>query len=164
VSARATPAAAVRTTPARRKTALSGTRLDVTLERDGEVVRAANAEVNLPNLLATVLTTTRRDRGEIPFAVGKDGRLYTQTVDDKTKIEAIRGDFTKPDAPAGTSRVGDWIVVSTTDPTGSGLRFGVARPVATPCRPSVGRARAMPHSAWRSSASPSSGSFRFRRG
>jgi serine phosphatase RsbU (regulator of sigma subunit) len=129
VSARATPAAAVRTTPARRKTALSGTRLDVTLERDGEVVRAANAEVNLPNLLATVLTTTRRDRGEIPFAVGKDGRLYTQTVDDKTKIEAIRGDFTKPDAPAGTSRVGDWIVVSTTDPTGSGLRFGVARPV-----------------------------------
>ena len=129
VSARATPTASVRTTPARRKTALSGTRLDVTLERDGEVVRAANAEVNLPNLLATVLTTTRRDRGEIPFAVGKDGRLYTQTVDDKTKIEAIGGDITKPDAPAGTNRVGDWIVVSTTDPTGSGLRFGIARPV-----------------------------------
>ena len=129
VSARATPTPSVRTAPARRKTALSGTRLDVTLERDGEVVRAANAEVNLPNLLATVLTTTRRDRGEIPFAVGKDGRLYTQTVDDKTKIEAIGGDITKPDAPAGTNRVGDWIVVSTTDPTGSGLRFGIARPV-----------------------------------
>ena len=129
LSTRATPTASVRTTPARRKTALSGTRLDVTLERDGEVVRAANAEVNLPNLLATVLTTTRRDRGEIPFAVGKDGRLYTQTVDDKTKIEAIGGDVTKPDAPAGTNRVGDWIVVSTADPTGSGLRFGIARPV-----------------------------------
>ena len=126
---RATPTASVRTTPARKKTALSGTRLDVTFERDGEVVRAANAEVNLPNLLATVLTTTRRDRGEIPFAVGKGGRLYTQTVDDKTKIEAIGGDVTKADAPAGTNRVGDWIVVSTTDPTGSGLRFGIARPV-----------------------------------
>ena len=126
---RATPTASVRTTPARRKTALSGTRLDVTFERDGEVVRAANAEVNLPNLLATVLTTTRRDRGEIPFAVGKDGRLYTQTVDDKRKIEAIGGDVTKPDGPAGTNRVGDWIVVSTVDPTGSGLRFGIARPV-----------------------------------
>ncbi len=126
---RATPTTSVRTTPARRKTALSGTRLDVTLERDGEVVRAANAEVNLPNLLATVLTTTRRDRGEIPFAVGKDGRLYTQTVEDKRKIEAIGGDVTKPDGPAGTNRVGDWIVVSTVDPTGSGLRFGIARPV-----------------------------------
>ena len=129
VSARATPTVSARTTPARRKTALSGTRLDVTFERDGEVVRAANAEVNLPNLLATVLTTTRRDRGEIPFAVGKDGRLYTQTPDDKKKIETIGGDVTKPDAPAGTIRVGDWIVVSTADPTGSGLRFGIARPV-----------------------------------
>jgi serine phosphatase RsbU (regulator of sigma subunit) len=129
VSARATPSASARRTPARRKTALSGTRLDVTFERDGEVVRAANAEVNLPNLLSTVLTTTRRDRGEIPFAVGKDGRLYTQTVDDKAKIESIGGDVTKPDAPDGTNRVGDWIVVSTADPTGSGLRFGIARPV-----------------------------------
>jgi serine phosphatase RsbU (regulator of sigma subunit) len=114
---------------ARRKTALSGTRLDVTFERDGKVVRAANAEVNLPNLLATVLTTTRRDRGEIPFAVAKDGRLYTQTEDDKKKIEAIGGGITKADEPAGTTRVGDWIVVSTADPTGSGLRFGIARPV-----------------------------------
>ena len=118
-----------RTTPARRKTALSGTRLDVTYERDGEVVRAANAEVNLPNLLATVLTTTRRDRGEIPFAVAKDGHLYTQTDDDKKAIEAIGGNITKPDEPAGTTRVGEWIVVSTADPTGSGLRFGIARPV-----------------------------------
>ena len=69
----AAPASTARATPARRKTALSGTRLDVRVERDGKVVRAANAEVNLPNLLATVLTTTRRDRGEVPFAVAKDG-------------------------------------------------------------------------------------------
>jgi len=123
------PSASVRRAPARRKMALSGTRLDVTLERDGEVVRAANAEVNLPNLLATVLTTTRRDRGEIPFAVGKDGKLYTQTEDDKKRIESIGGSITSAGAPPGTDRVGDWIVVSTADPTGSGLRFGIARPV-----------------------------------
>ena len=67
------PVATARPSPARRKTALSGSRLDVTFERDGKVVRAANAEVNLPNLLATVLTTTRRDRGEIPVC-GRQGR------------------------------------------------------------------------------------------
>jgi serine phosphatase RsbU (regulator of sigma subunit) len=128
------PAPSARVTPtlnqplARRKTALSGSRLDVTLERDGQVVRAANAEVNLPNLLATVLTTTRRDRGEIPFAVGKNGHLYTQTDDDKKQIEAIGGDALKAET-TGTVRSGDWIVVSTPDPTGSGLRFGIARPV-----------------------------------
>jgi serine phosphatase RsbU (regulator of sigma subunit) len=115
--------------PARRKAALSGSRLDVTFERDGKVVRTANAEVNLPNLLATVLTTTRRDRGEIPFAVGKDGRLYTQTDDDKKKLETIGGNITSADSPVGTTRLNDWIVVSTADPTGSGLRFGIARPV-----------------------------------
>jgi serine phosphatase RsbU (regulator of sigma subunit)/predicted Fe-S protein YdhL (DUF1289 family) len=125
----AAPVASPRATPARRKMALSGTRLDLTFERDGKVVRAANAEVNLPNLLATVLTTTRRDRGEIPFAVGKDGRLYTQTEDDKKTIESLGGSITKADEPAGTTRLGEWIVVSTVDPTGSGLRFGIARPV-----------------------------------
>ena len=126
-----TPAApaAVRMAPAHRKSALSGSRLDVTLERDGKVVRTANAEVNLPNLLATVLTTTRRDRGEIPFAVGKDGKLYTQTAEDKKKLETIGGNITSADSPVGTTRVNDWIVVSTADPTGSGLRFGIARPV-----------------------------------
>jgi serine phosphatase RsbU (regulator of sigma subunit) len=126
---KAAPVAAARPTPARRKTALSGSRLDVTYERDGKVVRAANAEVNLPNLLATVLTTTRRDRGEIPFAVGKDGRLYTQTDEDKKAIEGIGDSVSAPDAPSGTTRMGEWIVVSTADPTGSGLRFGIARPV-----------------------------------
>jgi serine phosphatase RsbU (regulator of sigma subunit) len=127
-AARTLPQPTVPVTPPRRRTALSGSRLDVTFERDGKVVRAANAEVNLPNLLATVLTTTRRDRGEIPFAVGKDGHVYTQTADDKKQIEGIGG-IASADAPSGTSRVGDWIVVSTADPTGSGLRFGIARPV-----------------------------------
>jgi serine phosphatase RsbU (regulator of sigma subunit) len=113
--------------PARRKVALRGNKLDVTLERDGQVVRAANVDVNLPNLLATVLTTTRRDRGEIPFAVGRDGRIYTQTEEDKRRIETL-GVATSDPSP-GAVRTGEWIVVSTADPTGSGLRFGIARPV-----------------------------------
>jgi serine phosphatase RsbU (regulator of sigma subunit) len=113
----------------RRRTALSGNRLGVTVERNGEVLRAVNVDLNLPNVLATVFGTTRRAEGEIPFAVGKDGRLYTPTDAERARIEAIGGDFTRPDAPPGITRVGDWIVVSTEDPTGSGLKFGIARPV-----------------------------------
>jgi len=101
----------------------------VTVERDGKVVHAANVEVNLPNLLGTVFATTRRDRGEVPFAVGKDGRLYTPTDDDRKKIEALGGGVAKPDTPPGTTRLADWIVVATADPTGSGLKFGIARPL-----------------------------------
>jgi serine phosphatase RsbU (regulator of sigma subunit) len=114
--------------PMRRKIALSGNRLDVTMERDGTVVREANAEVNLPNLLATVFTTTRRARGEVPFAFSKDGRLFTPTDEDRKKIESL-GAVVKADAPSGTTVLPDWIVVTTSDPAGSGLKFGIARPV-----------------------------------
>jgi serine phosphatase RsbU (regulator of sigma subunit) len=124
------PAAAPRpSAPARRRTALSGSRLGVTVERDGKVVHAVNAELNLPNLLATVFATTRRDRGEVPFAVGKDGKLYTASDEDRRRIEAIGGGIVNAETPPGTVRIRDWIVVSTADPTGSGLKFGIARPV-----------------------------------
>jgi serine phosphatase RsbU (regulator of sigma subunit) len=115
--------------PMQRKTALTGSRLDVTMERNGQVVRRANAEVNLPNLLATVFTTTRRDRGEVPFAIAKDGRLYTPTDDARKKIESIGGGVVTQNISAGTTVLPDWIVVTTADPTGSGLKFGIARPV-----------------------------------
>ena len=155
----AAPVAAVRPTPARRKTALSGTRLDVTFERDGKVVRAANAEVDLPNLLATVLTTTRRDRGEIPFAVGKDGRLYTQTEDDKKKVEAIGGNVTKPDEPSGTIRVGgmDRRIDGRSDGIGTAFRHRPSgRRLAdgpAPHERAQRRPGPRPSSAWRSSGS-----------
>ena len=128
-AAATTQAATQEATPTRRRTALTGSRLDVKVERDGKVVREANAEVNLPNLLATVFTSTRRERGEVPFAVARDGHIYTPTEDDHQKIESIGGDVVKPDAPPGTTVLPMWIVVTTADPTGSGLKFGIARPV-----------------------------------
>ncbi len=123
------PSATGTSGPTRRRTAFSGSRLDVMVERDGQVVRQANAEVNLPNLLATVFTTTRRERGEVPFAFAKDGRLFTRTSDDRTKIESLGGGVVKADLPTGTTVLPDWIVVTTDDPGGSGFKLGIARPV-----------------------------------
>jgi serine phosphatase RsbU (regulator of sigma subunit) len=122
----ATPVVAART---QRRTAISGSRLDVRVEQNGEVVGQANAEINLPNLLSTVFTATRRDRGEVPFAVAKDGHLYTPTTADKQTIEALHTPATGPDAAPGTTVLPDWIVVTAADPTGSGLKFGIARPI-----------------------------------
>lgn len=109
---------------------LSGSHLGVLREQGGQVVQQVSAEINLPNLLATVFSTTRRDRGEVPFAVGKDGHLYARTDQDRKLIEGF-GAVAKPDGPLGTTVLPDWIVVTTTDPTGSGLRFGIARPVGS---------------------------------
>src|SRR5262245_7405637 len=111
----------------KRKTVLTGNRLDVQVERNGEVVRQANAEVNMPNVLATVFSTTHGDRGEVPFAIGKDGKIYTRDDSDASQVERF-GPIATPTGPA-TARLDDWIIVTTQDPSGSGLRLGIARPV-----------------------------------
>src|SRR3954467_7257947 len=113
--------------PMTRQTALSGTRLNVRVEQNGQVVRQVNAEINLPNLLATVFANPRADSGEIPFAVGKDGHLYTPADADRTKLAAL--DVARVDEQPGTKRVDDWVIVTTPDRSGAGLRFGIARPV-----------------------------------
>jgi serine phosphatase RsbU (regulator of sigma subunit) len=106
---------------------LSGNKLDVKFEHEGHVVQQVNAEVNFTNVLATVFSTTRRDRGEVPFAIGRDGQIYTPTDDDRRKVESF-GAIARPNGPL-TARLADWIVVTTEDPSGSGLRLGIARPV-----------------------------------
>jgi serine phosphatase RsbU (regulator of sigma subunit) len=111
----------------KKSTSLSGNRLDVKYEHEGKVVQQVNAEVNLANVLATVFSTTRRDRGEVPFAVARDGQIYTPTEDDRKKVESF-GAVARPNGPS-TARLDDWVVVTTEDPSGSGLRLGIARPV-----------------------------------
>jgi serine phosphatase RsbU (regulator of sigma subunit) len=111
----------------KRKSSLTGNSIAVTVERNGEVVRSMNAELNLRNVLGLVFSTTQRDRGELPFAVAKDGTLYTRTDSDKERVAAF-GAVAKPDGPSMV-RLADWIVVTTDDKSGSGLRLGVARPV-----------------------------------
>src|SRR6185295_6284933 len=105
-----------------RRAALTGNQLNVRMERDGQVVQQVNAEINLPNLLATVFANTRRDSGEIPFAVGKDGHLYAPNEADRAKLATL--DVSRVDDTPGTKRAGNWIVVTMPDRSGAGLRFG----------------------------------------
>ncbi|OFV89753.1 MAG: hypothetical protein A3H95_15550 [Acidobacteria bacterium RIFCSPLOWO2_02_FULL_64_15] len=123
-----------------RKSAFSGSRLDVTSERNGEV-NTVRVELNLSNVLMTVFSTMGREQGEVPFAVDKEGRIYTPTDEDGQKIAAL-GPIARADGPLGTTILPQWIVVMTADPSGSGLRFGIARPVGdslTALRRTAGR-------------------------
>ena len=113
----------------KRSTALSGKRLAVSVERDGQLVGQVNADVDLPKLLATVFTRTSHDRGELPFAVGEGGELYTPTASAKEQLQALKTSATTAGSKPGTTVLPDWIIATTADPTGSGLTFGIARPV-----------------------------------
>jgi serine phosphatase RsbU (regulator of sigma subunit) len=117
-----------------RSTELSGGRLVVRVERDSQLVGEVGADVDLPMLLATVFETTSRERGEVPFAVGEDGELYTPTESDKVQLEALQTTALRPATEPGTTILPDWIVATTPDPTGSGLKFGIARPVGDALR------------------------------
>ena len=132
-------AAKVKTSPpTKRRVVLSGSRLAVTVEQNGNVVRTANAEINLPNVLMTVFSTVPRGQGEVPFAVGTDGRIYTPTMANRAALEQL----TPAKLPDGASFFREWVVVMTKDPTGSGLRLGIARPVSdslTDLRRTAGR-------------------------
>jgi serine phosphatase RsbU (regulator of sigma subunit) len=112
-------------TPLTRRSALSGTNLAVKVERNGEVVQQVNAEINLPNLLATVFANPRRDSGEIPFAVGKDRHLSAPNDSSRPRLASLDVIHNT----AGTTRKDDWIIVTMPDQSGAGLRFGIARPV-----------------------------------
>ncbi len=108
---------------------MSGKRLAVKVERDGQVVGQVNADVDMTKLLATVFAKTSHERGELAFAVGEGGELYTPTPAAKQQLQALGTSALSISSKPGTTVLPDWIVATTTDPTGSGLKFGIARPV-----------------------------------
>ena len=103
------------------------------VQKDGRVIGHANAMLNLDRMLRGVLGFARRDQGEIPFAIDRQGALYTPEASDKSRLEALGVERTAAVAASGTPRrSGDWIIVSRRAP--SGIIFGIARPVGASLR------------------------------
>jgi sigma-B regulation protein RsbU (phosphoserine phosphatase) len=112
---------------------VEGRKIEVEIQKDGRVIGHANATLNLDRTLPMVLTFARRDQGEIPFAVDRQGALYTPNPDDKTRLQTLGVERTAQVAAAGTPRRnGDWIIVARKAP--SGIIFGIARPLADSLR------------------------------
>ena len=89
------------------------------------------AQVSSRELLDRVCDQTRQEAGEIPFVLDRDGRLHTL---DRKSAARLAG-LGLPGALAGASGVqrDDWLVITSKD-EGSGLAFGLARPVGEPLR------------------------------
>jgi serine phosphatase RsbU (regulator of sigma subunit) len=121
------PSAPAAPSPPVKRSQLTGSRLDVKMQRGGQVVGQVQAEVNLSNVLATVFQTGRPEGGEVPFAVAGDGQIFARSDADRDRVRSL-GPVASASGPA-TARLADWIVVTTPDPSGSGLKLGIARPV-----------------------------------
>jgi serine phosphatase RsbU (regulator of sigma subunit) len=112
---------------------VEGRNVEIEVQRDGHVIGRANAMLNLDRMLRGVLGFARRDQGEIPFALDRQGALYTQDQSDKDRLEALSIERTATVAAEGTPRrSGNWIIVARKAP--SGIIFGIARPIGDSLR------------------------------
>ncbi len=102
--------------------------VEVPIRERGEVVGRFRAQISPSEILYRVLSRTRRDQGEIPFAIDQTGNLVTLGDEDREQLEALPvGDIAGGDeVPADI--MSNWVVVTRQEPT-SGLTFGIARPI-----------------------------------
>lgn len=111
-----------------KKTALLlGRSFEAPVRQQGELVGQLTARISPDQVIRRILGSAANDRSEIPFAIDREGTLYTRN-------DVERGQLVQRKIPERVQRGkngqgGDgWIVSTSTDPQ-SGLKFGVARPV-----------------------------------
>ena len=102
-----------------------GDELAFPVRERGAAVGRVKPHLNAPKLLEQVLRKTRRDQGELPYALDAEDRLYVADESDRPILEKMRAGG----SPAGDAELEDWVVVESKDPE-TGLRFGIARPIS----------------------------------
>lgn len=108
---------------------LLGEEFQVPVTEDGEVVGHVKACVASRNVLQDVLMASVRGEGEVPFAIDREGTVYTADEEGRALVEELELE-TDADGmwrPAGRT-ADDW-VVATSEEEASGLTFGIARPI-----------------------------------
>jgi sigma-B regulation protein RsbU (phosphoserine phosphatase) len=109
--------------------------LSCAVRENGEVVGEFAGKLNATEILKSVLAQTDRDKGEIPFALDGENQLYVaddadgQALKKLPAVARLRGEPASGDA----AEKDHWIVVARKD-EGSGLRFGIARPISRAMR------------------------------
>jgi serine phosphatase RsbU (regulator of sigma subunit) len=113
-------------------TVLRGNALHTEVRQDGQRVGEINARINPERLFRAVLTMSRRDRNEIPFAVDADGRLHAPRSSDRGTIESLKLTSNLPTSGTNVRSINDWVVATRKDP--SGATIGIARPLGDELR------------------------------
>ena len=112
-----------------RKTELIlGRHFQTPVKKEGNVVGQVTAKVSPEEVIRRVLGTgSDDDKSEVPFAVDREGNVYTRNDGDRARLTALAiPERVRAGRPLGD--IAGWIVTTTTDPQ-SGLRIGVARQV-----------------------------------
>jgi serine phosphatase RsbU (regulator of sigma subunit) len=101
--------------------------LNFRVMEDGQNVGTIRMRLNLERTLRGVLAMTRRDQGEIPFAVDTDGVVHTPEEADQSRLAGLDLASRARAQRTGRSADGDWVIVTREMP--QGVIFGIARPI-----------------------------------
>ena len=115
------------TKTARKSSLILGRRFNAPVRSQGELIGEISARISPEQVIQRVLGGATEDGSEIPFALDREGTLYTRTPDDRTRLDGL-GVPERVRDNRSLKDIEGWIVTTSTDPQ-SGLKIGVARPV-----------------------------------
>ncbi len=111
----------------KRTSLILGKKYNVPVRQKGEVVGQITARVSPEDVIQRVLGSATEDGSEIPFAVDREGNVYTRTPAHRETLDRLQIPK-RIRENRSVKGIEGWIVSTSTDPQ-SGLRIGVARPV-----------------------------------
>ncbi|HEX2060837.1 MAG TPA: HAMP domain-containing protein, partial [Thermoanaerobaculia bacterium] len=112
---------------AKKSSLILGRRFHAPVLQHGQVVGKLTARISPEQVISRVLGSVVDDRSELPFAVDREGTLYTRNAEERARLESL-GIVQRAKAGKDFKGIDGWIVSTSTD-SQSGLRIGVARPV-----------------------------------
>jgi serine phosphatase RsbU (regulator of sigma subunit) len=124
----ATPKELANSAVSAKKTALLlGRHFEAPVRKQGEVVGQLTARISPEQVIRRVLGGATEDRSEVPFALDREGSLYTRNSEERVQLEAL-GIPQRVRKGQSVKNIEGWIVSTSVDPQ-SGLKIGVARPM-----------------------------------
>lgn len=111
----------------KRSALILGQKFNVPVTKEGEVIGQLSARVRTEEVVRRVLGTATDDSDELPFAIDREGNVYTRTSEERARLDDL-GIPKLVREGKSIKNIEGWIVTDTTDKA-SGLRIGVARPV-----------------------------------
>ena len=112
---------------ARQSALILGRRFHAPVRQQGEVVGQVTARISSEQVIRRILGSAADDRSETPFAVDREGTVYTRNAEERARLDAL-GIPHRVKQGQSVKGIEGWIVSMSTDPQ-SGLKIGVARPV-----------------------------------
>lgn len=112
---------------AKKAALILGRKFEAPVRKEGEVVGQLTARISSEQVVRRILGGAAEDRSEIPFAIDREGSLYTRSDEEQSRLTQL-GIVQRVRAGKSLQGIAGWIVSTSIDPQ-SGLRIGVARPV-----------------------------------